>query len=353
VLGYDKQGVLVGQLVLPARTYENAEKRRQFATSVLDRLRAIPAVSDVGMTSHIPAGFGGNARRVWPEGFEITEAEARWADYRRVTSGYFGALRIPLLRGRWFDDNDRADSTMVAVVSSAMARWYWADQDPIGKRFRLTADGPWITIVGVSGNVVHNWFTRQDETVYRPISQDAPYTMAFAIRTIGDPTAIAGNLRRAVAETDPDQPIAMLTPLEDLVEDRAAGFTFIARALGVVALIALVLSLMGIYSLMAYLTAQRTQEIGVRMALGAGRWQVVRAMTKRAIVITLAGTVVGAGMAFGLGRTMQAMLAGLVTTNIGQLIAIVVLLAAAALLAAYLPARRASRIDPMNALREV
>jgi putative ABC transport system permease protein len=353
VLGFDKRNVLVGQLTLPARTYENADKRRQFATSVIDQLQGIPAVSDVGMTSHIPAGFGGNARRVWPEGVTITEAEARWADYRRVTSGYFGALRIPLLRGRWLDDNDRADSTMVAVVSSAMARRYWSDQDPIGKRFRITADGPWITIVGVSGDVVHNWFTRQDETIYRPISQDAPYTMAFAIRTFGDPTAIGGNLRRAVAATDSDQPIAMLTPLDHLVEERAAGLTFIARALGVVALIALVLSIMGIYSLMAYVTAQRTQEIGVRMALGAGRWQVVRAMTRRALVITLAGTIVGAALAFGLGRTMQAMLAGLVTTNVGQLIAIVVLLAAAALLAAYLPARRASRIDPMNALREV
>jgi ABC-type antimicrobial peptide transport system permease subunit len=142
-----------------------------------------------------------------------------------------------------------------------------------------------------------------------------------------------------------------LAPLETLIEERAAGLTFIARALGLVALIALVLSLMGIYSLMAYLTAQRTQEIGVRMALGAGRWQVVRAITRRALVITVAGTVIGAALAFGVGRTMQVLLEGIVTTNLGQLLAIVVLLASAALLAAYVPARRATRIDPMNALR--
>jgi putative ABC transport system permease protein len=351
VLGFDKHNVLVGQLVLPARTYEDAEKRRQFAVRVIDELRGIPAVSEVGMTSHIPSSFGGNARRIFPEGVTITEIEARAADYRRVTSGYFAALRIPLLRGRWFDDNDRADTAMVAVVSSAMARRYWGDTDPIGKRFRIAADGPWISIVGVSGNVVHNWFSRQDDTVYRPIAQDTPFTLAFAIRTPGNPAAVAANLRRAVAAVDPDQPIASLAPLETLIEERAAGLTFIARALGLVALIALVLSLMGIYSLMAYLTAQRTQEIGVRMALGAGRWQVVRAITRRALVITVAGTVIGAALAFGVGRTMQVLLEGIVTTNLGQLLAIVVLLASAALLAAYVPARRATRIDPMNALR--
>lgn len=213
-------------------------------------------------------------------------------------------------------------------------------------------DGPWITVVGVSGNVVHNWFTRRDETVYRPVSQDAPYTVAFAMRTVGDPTALAGNLRRAVSAVDPDQSIATLTPLDDLVDERAAGFVFIARALGVVAAIALVLSIMGIYSLMAFLTVQRTQEIGVRMALGAGRWQVVRLTTARALRITLVGTLVGAVLAFALGRVMQSVMFGLVATNLAQLSVIVLLLSAAALLAAYLPARRASRIDPMLALRE-
>ena len=352
VLGFDKRNVLVGQLVLPARTYAAPEKRRQFVAKVLEPMQSIPAVTDIGMTSHIPAGFGGNGRRLWPEGEELTEAEARWVDFRRVTTGYFAALRIPLLQGRWFDDSDRDQSTAVAVVSTALARRYWGDQDPIGKRFKLAIDGPWIAVVGVSGNVVHNWFTSRDETVYRPISQDAPNTVAFTIRTVGDPTAVAGDLRRAVGAVDPDQPIASLTSLDTLVEERAAGFAYIARSLGVVALIALVLSIVGIYSLMAYLTAQRTQEIGVRMALGAGRWQVIRAITTRALGITAAGLLVGAGIAFGVGRVMQSILFGLVTTNLLQLFVLVLILATAALLAAYLPARRAARIDPMAALRE-
>ena len=177
----------------------------------------------------------------------------------------------------------------VAVVSASLVRRYWPDQDPLGKRFKLAADGPWFTVVGVSGDVVHNWFTRREDTVYRPISQAPTYGGDFAIRTVGDPTALAADFRRAVAAMDPDQPIASLTSLEKMVEDRAGGFTFIARALGVVALIALILSLLGIYSLMAFLTTQRTQEIGVRMALGAGRWQVIRAISTRAVGITVVG----------------------------------------------------------------
>ena len=351
VLGFDKQNVLVGQLVFPARTYENADKRRQFVTKVVEAMRPTPAVAHIGVTSHIPAGFGGNTRRFFPDGVQVTEPEAGVVDFRRVTTEYFSALKIPLLRGRWFDDSDRSETTAVAVVSTAVAQRYWGDQDPIGRRFKIAIDGPLITVIGVSGNVMHNWFLRREETVYRPISQDAPFTVAFAVRTIGDPTTLSGDLRRAVAAADPDQPMS-LVGLDQLVEERAGGFTFIAKALGVVAVIALVLSILGIYSLMAYLTAQRTHEIGVRMALGAGRWQVIRVTTTRALGITVAGTVAGAALAFASGRVMQAMLQGFVTTNLVQLLAIVVMLAAAGLLAAYLPARRAAGIDPMSALRE-
>jgi putative ABC transport system permease protein len=351
-LGFDKKNVLVGQLVLPARTYEDPDKRRRFVTTVLETMSAIPAVTDAGMTSHIPSGFGGHSRRVWPEGVDITEAEARFADYRRVTSGFFPALRIPLVRGRWFSDDDRQHSLAVAVISDGMARQYWADRDPIGRRFKVAIDGQWITVVGVVGNVVHNWFVRQDATIYRPVSQDTPYTVAFTLRTVGEPTALASDLRRAVAAADPDQPIAHLTSLETQVQERAAGFAFIARALGVVALIALGLSVMGIYSLMAYLTAQRTQEIGVRMALGAGRWQVIRATTSRALGITISGLAVGVALAVAMAQAVQSMLSGLVPTTLTPLVVIATLLAAAALVAAYVPARRAAGTDPMAALRE-
>jgi putative ABC transport system permease protein len=351
-LGFDKNNVLVAQLNLPERSYQDPEKRRQLVARVNDTMRAIPAVSELGTTSLIPGAFNNTSRKIYPEGTNLKEAEARWAQYRRITPDYLSTMKVPMLRGRVFNDGDRDNTTPVVIVSTGLASHYWPNEDPIGKRFRLETDGPWMTVVGVSGDVVHNWFVRQTHTVYRPISQDAPLSLAFVMRTVGEPTALAGDLRRAIAAVDPDQPIAALTSLEQTIFERAAGFLFIARALGVVGAIALVLSLMGIYSLMAFLTTQRTQEIGVRMALGAGRWQVVRATTRRAVAITLAGTAIGGVLAFALGRVVQSMLLGMVTTNVVQLLILVAAIGTAALLAAYFPARRASRIDPMTALRE-
>ena len=352
VLGFDKSNVLVGTISLPERKYSDPEKRRQFIAGVMDGMRSIPAATDIGVTNNIPSGFNNNGRPFFPEGVDLQPTEARTVNHRLSSNGYFAALKIPLLRGRWFEDGDRPDTVPVAVVSASLARRYWPDEEALGKRFKLAPDGPWLTVVGVSGDVVHNWFFRRNETVYRPIAQSPPYGGDFAIRTVGDPTALAADFRRAVAAVDPDQPIASLAALEQMVEDRAAGFTFIARALGVVSLIALVLSLLGIYSLMAFMTTQRTQEIGVRMALGAGRWQVIRAISARALAITIVGSGVGAVLAFGVGRVLQSILFGLVTMNMAILAGLVALLAAAAMVAAYLPARRAAGIDPMSALRE-
>jgi putative ABC transport system permease protein len=356
MLGFDKNNLLIAQLNLPERTYSDAEVRRRFITNVMDTMRTIPAVQGIGATSIPPAAFNNSSRKVYPEGRQLTEAEARFAEYRRTTPDYFAAMRIPLLRGRLFTDDDRTETTQVAIVSTGFARQYWGDDDTLGRRFKMDTNGQMLTVVGVVGNVRHNWFVKQDATVYRPITQEAPYSVAFAVRTIGDPTALAGDVRRAVTRADPDQPIASLAPMTLLVEDRAAGFVFIARALTVVGVIALVLSIMGIYSLMTFLTTQRTQEIGVRMALGAGRWEIVRATTRRAVAIIAAGTISGAVLAILLGRIMRAMLSGLVATDLpasaAQLGALVAVLSAVALAAAYLPARRAAGIDPMAALRE-
>jgi len=351
-LGFDKNNVLVAQLNLPERNYSDADTRRRLITEVSDAMRVIPAVADVGVVSIIPAAFNNWTRRFFPEGQDIPELEARTAQFRMATPEYFAAMKIPLMRGRMFDDSDRPESTPVAILSTTLVHRYWGDEDPLGKRFRFALDGPWITVVGVSGDIVHNWFDRRGDMVYVPITQQAPYSVAFAVRTVGDPHALAGDLRRAVAAVDADQPIAALESLDKMVEERAAGFVFISRALGVVGLIALVLAVIGIYSLMAFLTTQRTQEIGVRMALGAGRWQVVRATTSRAIGITIVGTVVGSALAIGVGRAMESILYGMVTTSFVQLGALVAVLGSVALLAAYVPARRATQVDPMAALRE-
>ena len=351
-LGFDKNNLLVAQLNLPERTYSDPETRRRFVSEVSAAMRVIPAASHVGTVSIVPAAFNNWSRRFFPEGQNVTEQEARTAQFRMATPEYFAAMKIPLMRGRLFDDSDRRDSTPVAILSTTLAQRYWGDEDPVGKRFKLAVDGPWITVVGVCGDIVHNWFDRRLDMLYVPISQQAPYSVAFAVRTVGDPHALAGDLRRAVAKVDADQPIAALDTLDNMVEERAAGFVFIARALGIVGLIALVLAIIGIYSLMAFLTTQRTQEIGVRMALGAGRWQVVRVTTARALAITIVGTAIGSALAIGAGRLMESLLYGLVSTSFVQLGALVAVLGFVALVAAYVPARRAAKIDPMTALRQ-
>jgi len=353
VLGFDKQNILFAQLNLPDKLYESLEKRKRFITQVLDSMRAIPAASESGFTTHLPYTGSNDGRLFWPEGRDLREDEVRRADYRRITPEYLSVMRIPMVSGRVFTDADGEKTTPVAIVSKSLAQEYWPDQDPIGRRFKIARDGEWVTIVGVSGNVVHDWFDRRrDRTVYRPVMQALPLRTVFAIRTIGDPMSLAGDLRRAVAAADPDLPIAELNSLELSMKDRVAGLTFIADSLGIVALIAFVLAIMGIYSLMAYITSQRTQEIGVRMALGAGWWQVVGLTTGRALKITLAGSIVGAALSFGLGRVMQSVLFGVVSSSMVQLAGLVAMLGAAALLAAYLPARRSARLDPTVALRE-
>ena len=352
VFGFDKHNLLIARLMLPARPYAEPERRRQFINSVLDRMRAIPAVSSVAMISNLPYGGGNTSRDFWPEGAVIQPRDVRQVDYRRMSPDYFSTMRLPLVAGRGFDDGDRLDTLAVAVVSRGVADVYWPGQSAIGRRFKVAADGPWITVVGVVGDVLHDWFQqRRAPTVYRPLSQEAPFPHAFVVRTIGDPTSIAGDLRRAVASADPDQPVMELKSMEDHIADRTSGLTFVARALGVVAAIAFVLAITGLYSLIAFLASRRTQEIGVRMALGAGWWQVIRLATAQAVRITVAGIALGGLLAAALGRVLESVLQGGVSNSPWQLAGLIVLLTVVALAAAYFPARRAADIDPTVALR--
>ena len=351
-IGFDKNHLLVARLVLPERPYELPAKRLRFTDTVLERVREIPAVSSAAMVSALPYGGNNNTRGFYPEGVTLTPAEVRYVDFRRASPDYLSTMKIPILAGRGLSDADRADGPPVAVVSQLLAERYWPSADAIGRRFKLAADGPWITVVGVSGDIVHDWFQRlRRPTVYRPIAQDPAYTQAFVLRTVSEPTSVASELRRAVAAADPDQPIVEIKPMPELMADRAAGVTFIARSLGVVALIALVLATMGLYSLMAFNVSRRTQELGVRMALGATRWQVIGLTIGQGARITLAGLVVGGAAAVGIGQLMESTLFGSVSNSVGQLVLLVVFVALVSVAASVVPAHRTSRVDPMAALR--
>jgi putative ABC transport system permease protein len=351
-MGFDKRDLLIARVMLPERPYAEPERRRQFISRVLERLRAIPAVSDAAMVSNLPYAGGNNARPLWPEGVTLRESEARFVDYRRITPEYFQTMRIPLLAGRALSDADTERSEATAVVSKSLADQYWPNADAIGRRFKLAADGAPMMIVGVVGDVLHDWFQqRRAPTVYRPLAQDAPFGHTFVVRTVGNPMSVAGDLRRAVAAIDPDQPIMVLQTMEAQIEDRTGGLSYISGMITVVAAIALLLALMGLYSLMAFIVSRRTQELGVRLALGATRWQIVGLTTRHGVYITAAGVLIGALVAAALGRVMETTLFGIVRVSNWQLAAFVAAVACISVLAAYIPARRTATLDPTIALR--
>ncbi len=261
-------------------------------------------------------------------------------------------MRIPVLRGPRIARRRRPGRHAVAVVSQVLAERYFSGEDPIGQRFRLAEDGEWITIVGVVGDVVHDWFTNQrSPIVYRPMTQDVTERLALAVRTAGPPEAFATSVRQAVAAADADQPLVTLRTMEQVVADRVAGVDYFARVLMVMSGLALVLALTGMYSLMAYLAARRTKEVGVRLALGATTRQVTWLAASRAARITAGGLVVGTVMAVALGQVMQSALYGLVSPSLLVVAGAVAVLATVTMAAGYLPARKAAGQDPWLALR--
>ncbi|HUU34449.1 MAG TPA: ABC transporter permease [Vicinamibacterales bacterium] len=350
-VGFDKRGLATAQLTLPERPYESLERRRQFVDGVLERMRGLPGVTSVAAVSSLPYGGSSSSRPMTIEGAPADELK-RDVSFQRVTPAYFATMRVPLLAGRGITDADREDAPPVAVVSRLLAEQYWPGASAVGRRFRLTSDGPWLTVVGVSGDVLQEWFSgRKEPTVYRPMRQDPPLSMALVVRTTAPPDALAGDMRRAVTAEDADQPVLKSQTMDEVINERLAGISYFATILMTMSGIALVLSLTGIYSLVAYLVARRTREIGVRIALGATAHQVQWLAAERALGIVVGGVTVGAVLAALLGRVMQSALFGLVTPDLMVVGGAVAAIAVVTMAAGYLPARRAAAQDPWQALR--
>jgi putative ABC transport system permease protein len=348
--GYDPHNVLTMRAVLPPSRYPDADSRARFATASLDALAAVPGATMVAVGNVLPAIDSNAVRAIEVAGQPIAE-QSKWprVDYRLVSPRYFDVLRLPVLTGRAFTELDQKASEPVAIVSESMAKRFWP-HGAIGERVRI-AGGQWLRIVGVCGDVVHDWFDGRVPTLYRPMTQEPIDAMVFAIRTPGDPLLLAAGARAAIARVDATQPLFEIMTMQRVLSDRTISLQYIATVMAAYGALALLLAILGLYAVMTYLVAQRVREIGVRIALGATGADVTRLTLSQAARLTAFGVAIGLVLAVALGRAMEAGLLGVVSTDIRSTVAIAAALAVTALAASYLPARRAAGVDPIVALR--
>jgi len=320
-------------------------------------VQALPGVQSVAVAGNLPFTYNGDSMSIAVEGIPDPPTD-QWPDviYRTIGPGYFATMGIPLVRGRDFNDQDTLDSTAAVIVSEKTANHYWPNEDPIGKRLKpgaTTSDRPWRTVIGVVKDVRQNDFIAEPKMQmylsYKQMMKQAPN--ALVVRTAVDPISLGGAVRAAIWSVDKDQPVANIDTMEHIVAGAVARQRFSMLLLAVFAGLALVLAAVGIYGVMSYSVAQQTREIGIRIALGATRSNVLKMTVMQGLKLVGTGLVCGLAVAFVLTRVMASLLFGISATDPVTFVTIALFLLAVALLATYLPALRATRVDPMIALR--
>jgi putative ABC transport system permease protein len=350
--GYDPDGLLTMKLILPDRAYPDDAARRLFVTKMIEAFQQIAGVERVAAINNMPTSGSNSSRAIEIDGHPPADPNnLPTVDYRTITSDYFSTLRIPIVRGRAFSSGDREGTQPVVIVSESMARKFWPNEDPIGRRMKIRG-GAWLTVVGVSGDVIHDWFNRRNTpAMYSPLPQSPTDYLCLVVRTTGEPTTIAPDARRALLRIDPDQPLFDVMTMRRALHERTIGLQYLAAIMATFAGIALLLSTVGLYALITYFVAQRRHEIGVRIALGASAADVVKLTVGQALRLTVIGAAVGLGLAVALSRLMQAGLLGIASSDPRIFVAFAAVLIVASLVAGYMPARRAAAIDPIAALR--
>jgi putative ABC transport system permease protein len=355
--GFAADRVLTARVTLPRLAYPEEERWQAFGQDLLARTGAEPGVRSAALVSDAPLG---DSPPYWSFAIQGGETPApgavQDAAVFTASASYFETLRIPLVRGRLFESSDRAGGREVALVSQSAAQRYWKGGDPVGARvtFGDPADpeAQWLTVVGVVGDVLHERLNREAyPQIYLAFEQFPERSMVLVARTAGDPMTTVPAVRRAIAGLDPDLPLADVSTLEDRKAVTLARPRVNATVLGGFALAALVLAAVGIYGVVAYGVVQRTRELGIRMALGAGGSTLLRMVIRQGMRPVLGGMAVGLVGALAGGRLLRGLLFGVGSGDPTILVLVTGFLVAVALVAMYLPARRASRCDPMIALR--
>jgi len=353
-LGFDSHGLITFQVAPPPAKYPVTGKASQFYRALLDSLQAIPGVRTAAVSSGIPFGAGNYTTHpmLTTDQSALPPGTLVPINWRIVSPGYFRTMNVPLLRGRDFTDADGPDATPVMIVSQATAKKFWGDADPIGHTLRRSAD-PRIafTIVGVVGDVRDTALNQQSPGLYYPVASRSAGLMDVVVRTDGSPEALLPSIRQKVRELDSELALANVRTMDEWVSNSAAQPRLNARLLGIFSGMALLIAAVGIYAVLAYSVNQRTREIGLRMALGAEPGWVLRQVVGEGMKVGLMGIAIGIVAALAVGRAVASLLYGVPVHDPATFGGVAAALAVIALVACFLPARRAARVDPAIALR--
>jgi predicted permease len=353
--GFRPDQVVTMRLSLPSSRYAEEEKQRAFYRDLVARVGALPGVTAAGAVSNLPLSGSEFMGGYQAEGITPEKEGDPIADWRSVTPGYFDALRIPLLQGRTFTDGDHDQAQRVVVVDDQLVRRIWGEQDPLGRRLRLSGlgdDAPWLTVVGVVRHVQHYGLDVESrEQLYLPFPQFPQRGGYLAVRTALEPGAAVTAVRSELREIDRDLPVSEIHPLADLLAESLAPRRFSLFLFALFAAVALALSAVGIYGVLAYSVAQRTREIGLRQALGARQGSILSLVVGQAMKMAAVGVVLGLAGSLVLGRFLGSVLFEVAADDPFTLAAVSLFLLLIALVASYLPAARALRVAPVEALR--
>jgi putative ABC transport system permease protein len=362
--GFNPDGVITAAVSLPASRYGEDPKILAFDDEALRRLRALPSVTAAGSTDTIPFGGNNSDSVILAEGYQMSPGESVISPSQVVVStGYFTAIGARLVHGRFFDDRDSATAPKSVIVDQKLANRFWPKQDPVGRRMYRPTDvndllainekTVWLHVVGVVADIKLHTLTEEKETVgayFFPIAQSPRNGLTFAVKTASDPAALTGSIRGVVAQLDPELPVFDTQTMQERMEKSLVSRRSPVLLSLTFGIIALFLSAIGIYGVLAYLVTQRTKEIGIRIALGSSARGVFDLVLREGLVLIALGFVIGAAGAFALRKSLETQLFGVSATDPAVLAVVTLVLAVVATLACALPARRATKIDPIVAL---
>lgn len=352
--GFDTSNLLTFTLSLPESRYPQAAEKSEMFRQSLERIDSLPGVVSCGAVLNMPLGGDNITLTLRLEGEPAPPpGKEHSVGFQVASAGYFETMRIPVLRGREFSAADTKEAQGAVIINETTARRHWAGEDPVGKRIKIGGiDEPWLTIVGVVGDVKHGGLNTEPRAeAYISYMQEPFSFMDIAVRTESDPLALVAAVRSELAQIDPNQPIANIRTVDDMLAGSTSRPRFTSVLVGIFAALALALAAIGIYGVISYSVSQRAHEIGIRMALGATRRDVFELVIGQGLALALAGIAIGLVASLALTRFLSSQLYGISATDPATYLTVSVLLAVIALIACYTPARRATKVDPIVALR--